>query len=446
MKYIVTNDRERKYWQEQEIDRAEVSDCMHVVNVYPEIAGQQIEGFGGAFTEASAHNYAQLNQSLQQEVITGYFGRDGLRYNLGRTHIHSCDFAMGNYTYIEEGDDQLKTFSIEHDRADIIPMIKEAVAASDTPIHFLASPWSPPAFMKTNNDMNHGGKLKNEYYQVWAEYITRYIKAYAKEGIRIDAVTVQNEPEAVQTWDSCTYTAQEEAAYAAGFLAPALRAAGLSDVKLFVWDHNKEAVYDRVKEIFRNEEARSCVDGVAVHWYTGDHFEAVAAVKKMYPEKKVYFTEGCVEYSRFADSGEVQKAEMYAHDMIGNLNAGIEAVFDWNLLLDEKGGPNHVGNFCAAPMMCDAKENRLEKRLTYYYIGHFSRYVRRGARQIMTTRYTDQVESAAFLNPDGERVVVMLNKTDKSVEVTLKEDGAGVNMVLAAHSIVTFIYDGQKVK
>jgi len=440
MRYIVTDDREKKYWQETEAEMAAVEDCMHVVNVYPDTAGQPIEGFGGAFTEAGAYNYSLLEEALRRQVIEGYFGREGLRYNLARTTIHSCDFALGNYTYIEEGDRELKTFSIAHDREYMIPMIKAAAAVSDTPIHILASPWSPPAFMKTNGDMNNGGKLKREYYKTWAEYIVRYLSAYAKEGIRIDAVTVQNEPEAVQTWDSCVYTPQEEAEYAAGYLVPALRAAGLSDVKVFVWDHNKESVYDRVKAMFQKEPVRACVDGAAVHWYTGDHFEAVAAVRKMYPEKKIYFTEGCVEYSRFADSGEVQKAEMYAHDMIGNLNAGVEAFFDWNLLLDEKGGPNHVGNFCAAPMMCAPGEGKLEKRLNYYYIGHFSRYIKRGARQIMTSRYTDQIETAAFLNPDGERVVVVLNKTDEKHAITLREEGMGISMPIEAHTIMTFLY------
>ena len=437
---ILTNDREQKYWQEQEMERTKVTDCIHVVNVYPEITGQQMEGFGGALTEASTYNYSLLNKDSQGEIIEGYFGESGLRYNLARTHINSCDFALGNYAYIDEGDVGLETFNIEHDKANMIPMIKNAIAVSDTPIHFLASPWSPPAFMKTNNEMNNGGKLKKEYYRTWAEYVVRYIRAYAREGIRIDAITVQNEPEAVQTWDSCVYTPQEEAEYAADYLVPALRAAGLSDVKVFAWDHNKEAVYDRVKATFQNERAKECVDGVAVHWYTGDHFEAVAAVKKMYPEKRIYFTEGCVEYSRFADSGEIQKAEMYAHDMIGNFNAGIEAFFDWNLLLDEKGGPNHVGNFCAAPMMCNPKEGKLEKRLSYYYIGHFSRYVRRGARQILSTRYTDKIETAAFLNPDGERVVIVLNKTDSPVTVALREEGIGVSVTMEAHTIRTFLY------
>lgn len=440
MKCIVTNDAKKQYWQEKETAMGEVTDCMHVINVYPEVSGAQIQGFGGAFTEASTYNYSLLNETLRREVIEGYFGEEGLRYNLARTHIHSCDFALGNYTYIEEGDSGLKTFDIGHDKDNMIPMIKDAMKTSNTPIHFLASPWSPPAFMKTNGEMNHGGKLKKEYYDVWAEYIVKYIRAYAKEGIRIEAITVQNEPEAVQTWDSCVYTPEEESEFAVESLIPALKKAGLDDVSVFVWDHNKEAVYDRVKAVFKNEKARQCVDGIAVHWYTGDHFEAIEAVKRMYPEKKVFFTEGCVEYSRFADSGEVQKAEMYAHDMLGNLNAGVEAFFDWNLLLDEKGGPNHVGNFCAAPMMCDAKENMLEKRLSYYYIGHFSRYIKCGARQVMSSRYTDKVETAAFINPDGERVVVILNKTDAPVGVTLREGGIGSGIEVEAHTIMTCIY------
>lgn len=440
MKYIVTNDREKKYWNEQEIKRDVVTDCMHVVNIYPEITGQQIEGFGGAFTEACTYNYSLLNKELQKQVITGYFGKDGLGYNIARTHIHSCDFALGNYTYIANDDKELKTFRIDHDKAHMIPMIKDAMAASDVPIHFLASPWSPPAFMKTNKDMNHGGKLEKEYYALWAEYIVRYLKAYAKEGIRIDAITVQNEPEAVQTWDSCIYTSEEEALFVREYLGPTLERAGLSDIGIYVWDHNKEEAYQRFKEVLADEKTRKYVRGAALHWYTGDHFEAAELIRKQYPDKEVFFTEGCVEYSRFADSGEVEKAEMYAHDMMGNLNAGVSASFDWNLFLDAEGGPNHVENFCAAPIMCDTEKDTFEKRLPYYYIGHFSRYIKPGAVRIGMTRYTDAVEAAAFLNPDGERTLVLLNKTGKEVPVTVREAGCGKEMVLAPHSIHTLCY------
>ena len=152
-----------------------------------------------------------------------------------------------------------------------------------------------------------------------------------------------------------------------------------------------------------------------------------------------------MEYSLFADSGEIYKAEMYAHDILGNLNAGINASLDWNLLLDEKGGPNHVGNFCAAPIMCAPGEDSYEKRLTYYYIGHFSRYIKEGAVKIGTSRYTDGIEVTAFLNPDGERVAVILNKSEKEVPYTLREmtkDAGyqGVEGVIAPHSIQTIVY------
>ncbi len=437
---VVTDYKTGKLWEQKEEQMEKVTDCMHVINVYPEVTYQKMRGFGGAFTEASAHNYAGMSKDKKKELTEAYFGEEGLRYNLGRVHMNSCDFALGNYTYIEEGDKELKTFSIAHDYEEIIPMIKDAQAKCGQDMSFLMSPWSPPAFMKTNGEMNHGGSLKEEYYQLWADYFVRFIEEYQIAGIPIAYLTVQNEPMAVQTWDSCIYTSQEERTFVGEYLGPALEKAGLVNTDIFVWDHNKEEAYQRVKEILEDETARKYVKGAAVHWYTGDHFEAVELIKKQYPDKEVFFTEGCVEYSRFADSGEIEKAEMYAHDILGNLNAGITASFDWNLLLDEKGGPNHVGNFCAAPIMCNTAEDSYEKRLTYYYIGHFSRYIKQGAVRIGVTRYTNDVEVTAFLNPDGERVLVLLNNTENEIPVTVRESGCGIEKTIAPHSICTICY------
>jgi hypothetical protein len=221
--------------------------------------------------------------------------------------------------------------------------------------------------------------------------------------------------------------------------------------------HITQAVSCEAKALEYSEEAVKCGGTLKIHIKVdtgmsrlgylcdGDHFETIEMVRKRYPEKEIFFTEGCVEYSRFADSGEIYKAEMYAHDILGNLNAGINASLDWNLLLDEKGGPNHVGNFCAAPIMCAPGEDSYEKRLTYYYIGHFSRYIKEGAVKIGTSRYTDGIEVTAFLNPDGERVAVILNKSEKEVPYTLREmtkDAGyqGVEGVIAPHSIQTIVY------
>ncbi|MDR2889312.1 MAG: glucosylceramidase [Lachnospiraceae bacterium] len=434
---IITTDAAKgRFWEEATAEVSETGECMQVINLFPEIKEQQIEGFGGAFTEAAAHNYARLNAREQAAVIAGYYTPEGLNYNLGRIPIHSSDFGLGNYTYIDEGDKELATFSVERDEKEILPMIGAAIQAADDTVEFICAPWSPPAFMKDNHQMNNGGHLLPEYMESWAQYYVRFIKAYRQRGVAIRYLTVQNEPQATQTWDSCIYSAVEEGEFVVRFLAPALKRAGLDDIEIFLWDHNKEAAYQRVRDTFAVDGCREEVSGVAVHWYTGDHFGAISAVRAVYPEMKVFFTEGCVEYSRFADSGEVQKAEMYAHDILGNLAAGCSAIVDWNLLLDEKGGPNHVGNFCAAPMMCDG-QGGVEKRLSYYYIGHFSRYIKRGARRIMTSSYTDKVENIAFINPDGSRVAIICNRSDHEVTATLREETKGLPLQIKPHTIMT---------
>ena len=440
LKLITTDLQNNKYWHMEEKEVSPISDCMKVINIYPEVTYQEIEGFGGAFTEASAYNYSKLSETLKEELLEDYFGESGLKYNMGRVHINSCDFALGNYTYVEEGDEELETFDIAHDRELIIPMVKEAIKKASGDISFLASPWSPPAFMKTNGEMNNGGKLKGEYYEAWAKYFVKFIEAYKEEGIEISSVTVQNEPMAVQTWDSCIYTSEEESLFVRDYLGPALEVSGLGKVDILIWDHNKEEAFNRVRDTLKDEKTKKYTKGVGVHWYTGDHFEALEIIKKQYPHLKLYFTEGCVEYSRFSDSGEIKKAEMYAHDIIGNLIGGINGFYDWNLLLDDQGGPNHVENYCAAPILCGSKNETLDKKLSYYYIGHFSKYIKKGAKRIGVTRYRDKIEAVAFVNPDGERVVILLNKGEEALPMALREEGQGVEISVESHSIVTIIY------
>lgn len=438
---ITTDQAAGKLWTEETVEMHDIEEFMQVVNLFPDVKEQEIEGFGGAFTEAAAHSYAALSEAGKNIVMSGYYSDQGLRYNMGRIPIHSCDFSLGNYTYIEEGDKELKTFRVDHDEKEILPMLNQAVKQASGKVDFLCAPWSPPAFMKDNQDMNHGGSLLEEYKESWAAYFVRFIQEYQKRGISFRYVNVQNEPQAVQTWDSCIYSAAEEGDFVVRYLAPAFRKAGLDDVGIFIWDHNKEGFYQRVRDTFQVKGCREQVMGASIHWYTGDHFDAVRAVRKAYPELKIFFTEGCVEYSRFADTGEVQKAEMYAHDMLGNLKAGCHAILDWNLLLDENGGPNHVGNFCAAPMMCDG-DGGVEKRLSYYYIGHFSRYIQRGARQILTSSYTDKIETVAFLNPDGSRAAVLLNRSEEATALVLREEKLCLPLHIAPHSIVTANFPG----
>lgn len=443
LRIVITDQNSNRYLKEVESmpfqNRTDIA--MEVVNIYPEITYQTISGFGGAFTEAMAYNVSKLPPHKQEELLEEYFGQEGIGYNLCRTHINSCDFALGNYAYVEdETDTEFKSFNIDRDRQYIIPVIKKAQQISKEPISFLASPWSPPAFMKTTDQMNHGGKLRLEYRQTWARYIAKYIKVYREEGIDISMITVQNEPEAVQTWDSCIYTAEDEMIFVRDYLGPVFEEEGLEDIKIFIWDHNKERLYERTRDILKDKEANRLISGVGFHWYTGDHFEAVQLVREIYPDKELLFTEGCVEYSRFGATNELDKALMYAHDMVGNFNAGMNGYIDWNMVLDAKGGPNHVGNFCDAPIMCTQGEDDYTKRLTYYYIGHFSKYVKIGAKRIATTKYTDGLDVVGFINPDGEKVIIILNKTENTQIIRLRQEEKYVEIKIEAKAIYTCVY------
>lgn len=440
MKCYVSN--QEVQFQEMEVRLVEGDGGeMQQVCVHPSVSYQQILGMGGALTEAAAYTYARMSAEKRQQLLALFFG-DGNHYNFCRLHIQSCDFALGNYAYVDDAQDTgLDSFSIERDRKYIIPFVKAALG-KNSKIQFLASPWSPPAFMKTNGEMNHGGKLKKEYYQMWADMVARYVSAYRDEGIAIQRLTVQNEPAAVQTWDSCIFTGVEEAEFACRYLRPALDRAQHPDVKINVWDHNKEKILERAAENFSVEGAQDMIDGIAFHWYTGDHFDALAEARRQYPDKELIFTEGCVEYSRFGADNQVRNAEMYAHDMIGDFNAGMNGFIDWNLILDRQGGPNHVGNYCAAPVMCDVETDTVEINLSYYYIGHFSRFVRPGARRILVSRYSPDIETTAFQNEDGGRVLVILNRSEKEIEFVVREEGKNSGkMKIGKHSIMTCCWE-----
>jgi glucosylceramidase len=414
---------------------------MNLIKVYPQEVKQTILGFGGAFTEAAAQTMATMSEEKREQLLQAYFGSEGNQYNFCRTHIQSCDFSLGNYAYVEDpSDKELKTFTIERDKKYIIPMIQQALALNSE-IQLLASPWSPPAFMKSNQEMNHGGVLKKEYYQMWADMMVKYVEEYEKLGITIHRISVQNEPKATQTWDSCLYTGEEEGIFAVEFLRKTLDAHGYNQIIIAIWDHNKDCILERANETFSVKGSKESIGSIAFHWYTGDHFEALDAVSRKYSEQELIFTEGCVEYSRFKTNNQVKNAEMYLHDMIGNLNHGMNGYIDWNLLLNAEGGPNHVGNFCDAPMMYDKESDQLDIKLSYYYIGHLSRFVKRSAKVILVSRYTDRLDAVGFVNPDGEKVVVLMNRTEEDITTQLSCENKICDIKLASHSVITLCWE-----
>ncbi|EFM10078.1 Glucosylceramidase [Paenibacillus curdlanolyticus YK9] len=413
-----------------------------LINVYDDVEYQQIIGFGGAITEASAVTTSKLGEANQKRILDAYYSlEEGIGYNICRTHINSCDFSLGNYTYVADNDVALESFDISHDRELIIPYIKQAKTLSGEEFLFYASPWSPPAWMKTNGEMNNGGFLKPEYREAWANYFIKYVEAVEAEGVPVWGLTVQNEEKAVQVWDSCIFSAEETRDFVRDYLGPALEKAGRSDIRLMIWDHNKERLYDRAKVAFEDAAASKYIWGIGFHWYSGDHFESLQVVNKKYPDKALIFTEGCHEGG--VQLGSWKSGERYAHDIIGNLNNGMAGWTDWNIVLDEQGGPNHVGNYCDAPIIADTINDSLTFQSSYYYIGHFSKYIRPGAVRVAATKYSEHLHTTAFKNPNGEVVLVVMNKSDVELPYIVRNREQVAETVIPAHTIQTLIFPCQ---
>lgn len=363
-------------------------------------------GFGGSFTEASAMTLKSLSLEKQEEVLNAYFsGESGLGYNLGRISIGSCDFGFGDWTCgdLVEGDLQLKNFSISAYHNAILPMIRRASQKAGAPLTLLASPWSPPAWMKTSGrrDGENDGKLRSDCYNAWAFHFVRFIQEMHNAGAPIWGVTVQNEPEASQKWESCRYTAEEERDFVRDHLGPMLQQEGMGHIKIIIHDHNRAAMVERAANIYADAEAAKYIWGVGYHWYGDCRFESwpqrewvpfqdrqcgfspvfelrsrtgfdnVRRVAELRPDKHIVFTEGCQELGDDQELnaclGDWKVAERYAMNIIADMNSGCEGWFDWNLLLDAEGGPNHQDNFCIAPVVLN--DGEVEYQPCFRYLG-----------------------------------------------------------------------------
>ena len=406
---------------------------------------QPLLGIGGAITDSTAEVYATLSPAKQAEFMRAYYdGKDGIGYSLARTTIHSSDFSSASYTYIDEGDKALATFSIDHDRKARLPMIKQAIAAAGGALPLYASPWSAPAFMKTNKHMLRGGVLLPEYRDAWANYYVKFIQAYEKEGVPIWGITVQNEPMATQTWESMLYTAEEERDFLKLHLGPTMHAAGYADKKIIVWDHNRDMMLYRAQVILGDPEAAKYAWGLGFHWYEtwagfDPMFRNVAAVTEAFPDKPVLLTEAAVEKFDPARYQHWPNAERYGTSMINDFNNGAVGWTDWNMLLDEKGGPNHVGNYCFAPLHADTRTGELIYTPSYYYIGHFSKFIRPEARRVSTATSRSTLLATAFVNPDGRLATVVMNPTDKEITYNFYVGQASGVVTIPARAIQTLV-------
>jgi glucosylceramidase len=427
-------------------DFGQPSEGQVCVIVDPTHRFQTLLGIGGAITDASAETFAKLPSDVQKRFLTSYYDTvNGIGYTLARTNIHSCDFSSESYTYVTAEDKELKTFSIIHDKQFRIPLIHQIIAATGGKLTLFVSPWSPPAWMKNNHDMLHGGKLLPEFRQSWADYYVKFIKAYEKEGIPVWGLTLQNEPLAIQTWESCNFTAEEERDFIKQFLGPALYNQGLGDKKLIAWDHNRDLIYQTASTILNDPEAAKYVWGIGYHWYetwTGSSmmFDNVRKVEEAFPDKNLIFTEGCTDRFDKARINLWSLGETYGHSMINDFNNGTVGWTDWNILVDENGGPNHAGNFCFAPVIGDTRKGELIYTNSYYYIGHFSKFIRPGARRIISSSNRDLLQTTAFQNLDGKIAVIVMNQSDQKLSYFLWVDNKAVKIESLPHSIATLLF------
>ncbi|MFZ1528767.1 MAG: glycoside hydrolase family 30 protein [Ferruginibacter sp.] len=415
------------------------------VFVDPSKKFQTFFGIGGAVTDASAETFAKLPEARQKEFLTAYFSREkGIGYTVARTNINSCDFSSDMYTYVDENDKSLSSFNIEHDKKYKLPLIKQIFATSNNKVNLFASPWSPPAWMKDNNNMLQGGKLKPEFYNSWANYFVKFIREYEKQGVPVWGISIQNEPMAKQRWESCIYTAEEERDFLKNHLGPVMHSQGLANKKIIVWDHNRDLMYQRAQTYFSDPAAAKYAWGIGFHWYENwsgglNTFDNVRKVYEAFPDKNIFFTEGCKERFDAAKYYDWALGEKYATNMINDFNNGMVGFTDWNILLDETGGPNHVGNFCFAPIHGDTKTGELVYTNAYYYIGHFSKYILPGAKRVISSPSRSALSSTAFLNPNGQLVVIVMNSGNTTVPYKLWIKGKAADVTALPHSIQTLV-------
>ncbi len=439
------------------------------VQLLPENKYQTITGFGGSFTEASAYLLNQLSKQNRDLILNAYFGSEGARYSLTRTHINSCDFSLGNYSYAPiEGDKTLENFSIEEDRDDIIPMIKDAMAISEDGFKIISSPWTAPPWMKDNNDWV-GGKLLPEYYDSWALFFSKYLTAYQKEGIDIWAVTVENEPLGNgNNWESMHFSAEEMVDFVQHHLGPKLNADG-HDVKILAYDQNRgDELIEWAKVIYNDESFSKYFDGFAIHWYasTFDWFpKSLNFTHEMAPDKYLIQSEACVdaEVPKWKDdqwywskeatdwgwdwAPEDQKhlhpkyvpVYRYARDIIGCLNNWVDGWVDWNMILDRQGGPNWFKNWCVAPVIVDPEKDEVYFTPLFYTMVHFSKFIRPGAVRIGFENPDKSLMMTAAKNPDGSVVVVILNMNEEAKNLNLSMEIQSVDLQISAKAIQTIV-------
>ena len=439
------------------------------IKILPGQTFQTITGFGGSFTESSAYLLNKMSKEKRDQILEAYFGDNGAKYSLTRTHMNSCDFSLGHYSYAPvEGDKELNHFSVEEDKADIIPMIKDAMAVSKDGFKIISSPWTAPPWMKDNKSWL-GGKLLPEYYNTWALFFSKYIDAYKAEGIDIWGFTVENEPLGNNNnWESMNFSPEEMTGFVKNYLGPKLKSDG-NNVKILGYDQNRgDELKQWVDVMYKDEASSKYYDGIAVHWYasTYDWFpESLQYAHKKAPSKYLIQTEACLDglVPKWKDDQWYWSKEAkdwgwdwapadqkylhpkyvpvfrYARDIIGCLNNWVDGWVDWNMVLDKQGGPNWFKNWCGAPILVDPDKDEVYITPVYYVMAHFSKYIRPEAKIIGFENSDTDLMVTAAQNPDGSIIAVVLNQDSEAKSFTLILGKKSTKISISANALQTIV-------
>ena len=379
---------------------------------------QTIDGFGYTLTGGSAQSINKLNSQKRKELLQELFGNNenSIKISYLRISIGASDLNAMPFTYNDlpagQTDVSLSRFSLTPDKNDLIPMLKEIIAINPH-INILATPWSPPTWMKNNNNFI-GGSLKPEYYGVYAAYFVKYIQKMKEEGISISAITPQNEPLHPGNNPSMFMSAQQQATFIKEYLGPAFISANLS-TKIIIYDHNCDRP-DYPMSILNDPIANSFIDGSAFHLYAGD-ISALTTVHNAYPNKNLYFTE---QYTGTSGTFEGDLKWHLKNVIIGSMRNWSKVALEWNLANDTNFGPHTPGGCttCKGAITINSSDS-YERNVSYYIIAHASKFVPPGSVRIVSTQ-KGNVNSIAFKTPAGKKVLILENDGDTNENCTIE--------------------------
>jgi len=518
---LLTSEDGDRLVSKKNVDFENGKESENVIHVRPDIIKQTLHGIGTSFTESSAFVLAHLSEDKRREVMNHIYGEQGANFSLARTVIGATDFSVeGGFSYDDVKDDKrLDHFSIAPDidgfsekeypgiqdnAFDVLPMIKQAIAIKDkqkdTDLKIIASAWTAPAWMKDIEDwydpgrkengyQGTGGVLKSGYEQYYADYLIKYLEHYKNQGVNIWSITPVNEPGGNNgQWESMHFSAESQNDFIKNHLGPALHQSNNKDVKLLMYDHNREQLEHWAQVLYNDTETSRYLYGAAVHWYESTykvHEDVFDRVYTAFPDKAIIHTEGTIDDLgkeappgitdpvRFKESGwfdndtfwwnanatdwaysatwEGVNAEdhpvytpvhRYARNIIVSLNHWVSGWIDWNIVLDKDGGPNHVGNYCGAPIMIDTDTGHVYYTPIFYVLSQFSRTIRPGDKAVdvsteMDLLDEDAIHASASLNNDNLLSVQVLNTTKSAIEYKLQVGTQFASVTIQANAVQT---------